>query len=110
MTGIINPIAIANIEAALAAVPPYCVLHEPREGLWESRIELPGVNLFGDGLNNVGTAAGPIASQPIGVVRVEPMQDPGPVQKIVNEGVDGDHAAADLNPEAHSFRSTEQDA
>jgi len=60
------------------------VLHEPREDLWKARVKLPGVDLFGDGLNNVGTAAGPIASQPIGVVRVEPMQDAGAMQKVVN--------------------------
>ena len=41
---------------------------------------------------------------------LEPLQDPGPVQKIVNEGVDGDHAAADLDPGPSVIRSTEQDA
>jgi hypothetical protein len=45
---------------------------------------LPGIDLFGDGLNNVGAAAGPVASQPISVLRVEPMQDTGAMQKVVN--------------------------
>jgi len=30
----------------------------------------------------------------------EPGQDAGPVQEIVHQGVDGDHAAADLAPAA----------
>jgi hypothetical protein len=35
-------------------------------------------------LNNVGAAASPVASQPIDMVRVEPMQEAGAMQKIVN--------------------------
>jgi len=27
---VIDPVAVANIEALLAAIPPDCVLHEPR--------------------------------------------------------------------------------
>jgi hypothetical protein len=40
--GIINAVAVANIEAASAAVPPDRVLDEPREGRWKDRVELPG--------------------------------------------------------------------
>jgi hypothetical protein len=35
-TRIINPIAVAHIEAAQTTVPPDRVLHEPRKGLWKS--------------------------------------------------------------------------
>ena len=31
--------------------------------------------------------------------RAEPVQDAGAVQKVVNEGVDGDQGSADLRPE-----------
>lgn len=34
-TGIINPIAVAHIEAAQTTVPPDRVLNEPREDLWK---------------------------------------------------------------------------
>jgi hypothetical protein len=34
--GIINPIAVAHIEAAQTTVLPDGVLHKPREGLWKS--------------------------------------------------------------------------
>jgi hypothetical protein len=43
------------------------------------------------------------------VVRAEPRQDASPVQKVVNQGVDGDHGAADLVPEDHLLRSADQE-
>jgi hypothetical protein len=43
------------------------------------------------------------------VGRVEPGQDAGPVQKIMNQRVDGDHPAADLDPEAHVHGGVEQE-
>jgi hypothetical protein len=46
------------------------VLDEPRKGLRKRWIELPGIDPLGDGLNNVSTAAGPVASRAIQVVRV----------------------------------------
>ena len=54
---IIDLIAVANIEALLAAIPPDCVLHEPRKHLWEGAVELPGINLIGNRPNDVGAAA-----------------------------------------------------
>ena len=58
-TAIINAIAVANVEAALAAVCPDRVLDEPGKGLRKRWIELPGIDPLSDGLNNVGAAAGP---------------------------------------------------
>jgi hypothetical protein len=43
------------------------------------------------------------------MVRAELVQDAGAVQKVVNQGVDGDHAAADLAPEPQLFRRSEQE-
>jgi hypothetical protein len=107
-TRIIDTIAVADIEAALAAVLPDRVLDEPRKGLRERWIELPGIDPLGDGLNNVSAAAGPVAGRTIQVVGIEPGENAGPVQKVVHQRVDGDHAAADLGPEAHLSGSTEQ--
>jgi hypothetical protein len=42
---VIDPVAVANVEAELGAVPPDCVLHEPRENGREDRIERPGVKI-----------------------------------------------------------------
>ena len=74
---------------------------EPRKGPWKGRIELPGVDPLGDRCNNVGAAARLMAGRAIQVVRVEPSQDAGPVQKVMHQGVNGDHAAADLGPVDH---------
>jgi hypothetical protein len=59
--GIIDAIAVANIEAALTAVLPDRVLNEPGEGLRKVGVELPGIDPLGYGLNYRGTSAGPIA-------------------------------------------------
>ena len=60
--------------------------------------------------NNVGAATGSVAGRAIRVIGLEPMQDAGAMQKVVNQGVDGDHAAADLGPEDHFLGSAEQKA
>jgi hypothetical protein len=60
---IINPIAVADMEAASAAIPPDRVLDEPGKGLRKGWIELPGVDPLGNGLNNIGAAARPVAGR-----------------------------------------------
>jgi hypothetical protein len=107
---VINPIAVAHIETVLAAICPDCVLDEPGKGLWKAGVELSGIDPLGYGCNNVGAATGSVASRTVLVLRLEPLQDPGPVQKVMNQRVDGDHAAADLGPEDHFLGSAEQEA
>jgi hypothetical protein len=58
---IIDPVAVANVEAKLGAVPPDSVLHEPWKHGREGRIKALGVNLLGHQGNNVGATAWPIA-------------------------------------------------
>ena len=106
---IIDPVAVADIEAAAGAIPPDGVLHEPRKHHRERGIERAGINPFGHGCNDVSAAASPVASRAVGMVGAEPVQDAGAVQKVVNEGVDGDHAGADLVPQPQVFRRSEQD-
>jgi hypothetical protein len=86
---VIDPVAVANVEAELGAVPPYGVLYEPRENGREGRIEGPGVDLLGHQGNNVGATVWPVAASAIEMVGAEPGQDPGAVQK---------HGGADLPP------------
>jgi hypothetical protein len=47
---IINPIAVADVEARLGAVSPDRMLNEPRKQLREPRIELPGVDPLRHGI------------------------------------------------------------
>jgi hypothetical protein len=49
-SGIVDAIAVADIEAALAAIPPDRVLDEPGKGLRKGRIELPGIDHLGHSL------------------------------------------------------------
>jgi hypothetical protein len=106
---VIDPIAIADIEAAPGAIPPDRVLHEPRKNCWEPGIERAGIDPLGHGCNDLSAAAAPVAGRAIGMVRAEPVHDAGAMQKVVNERVDGDHAGPDLAPEPHPFGSSEQD-
>ena len=96
---IIDLIAVADVETLLGAVSPDRVLNEPRERPGEPAVELPRVDLLSDRLDDFGAAARPVTADPIGVVGPKPVQDAGPVQEIVHQSVDRDHAAADLAPE-----------
>ena len=58
---IINPIAVADVEARLGAVPPDRMLDEPRKRLRKAGIELPGIDPLGHGIDNVGAAASLVA-------------------------------------------------
>jgi hypothetical protein len=53
---VIEPVAVANVEALLAAIAPDGQLDEPGEDLRETTIELPSVDLAGDQPHNVGAA------------------------------------------------------
>ena len=107
---IIDPIAVADVETRLGAIPPDRVLNEPRKGLRKPGIELPGINPLRHRLYNVGAAASLVAGCTIRVVGLEPRQDAGADQKVVHQGVDGNHAGADLAPEVQAFRGGQQDA
>src|SRR5258707_2131634 len=89
---IINAVAVANIEAALGAVPPDRVLDEPGEHGGGGRIEGAGIDPLGHGLNDVSASAFPGVGRDIGVVGAEPGQEAGAVHGTLNEGIDSDHA------------------
>jgi hypothetical protein len=63
----------------------------------------------GHGFDDLSAATWPVAGRAIGMVGVEPMQDAGAVQKVVNEGIDGDQAGPDLAPEPQLSWSSKQD-
>ena len=106
---IINPIAVADVEARLGAVPPDCVLDEPWKRLRKTRIELPGIDPLAHGIYNVSAAASLVAGCTIRMVGLEPAKDARADQKAVHQGVDGNHAAADLVPDVQVFWGGYQD-
>ena len=58
---IIDPIAVADVEAGLGAVPPDRVLDEPWKRLRKLGIELPDIDPQRHGVYNVGAATGLVA-------------------------------------------------
>ena len=107
---IIDAIAVADVEAFLGAIAPDGVLHKTGKHRRERGIEGARIDAVRNGGNDVGTAAGPIARRPIGMAGPEPVQDAGAVQKVVHQGVDGDHARAGLDPAPALVRIAEQQA
>ena len=71
---IVNAIAVAHSKAALRAVPPDRVLHEPRKHHRECRIEGARIDPFGHRLKDVSTAAAPVAGRPVGMGRAKPVR------------------------------------
>ena len=93
---VVEPVTVANVEALLAAVAPDRELDEPGKYLRKGAIELPRVDFAGDQPHNVGAAAWPVTAGPVGMGGLEPGQDPGPVQEIVDQGIDGDQLHANF--------------
>ncbi len=54
---VIEPVAVADIEACLAAIAPDGELHETGKDLRKGAVELPSIDPAGDEMNDVGTAA-----------------------------------------------------
>ncbi len=54
---IFDPIAVADIEPVLGAVPPNRGLNEPGEGCGEFGVELSSIDRFGDPLDDLGAPA-----------------------------------------------------
>jgi hypothetical protein len=105
---VIDPVAVADIEATLAAVPPDRELHEPGKGLRKLRIERSRVNVVGNALDQVGAAMQSVASRPVGMVSIEPVQDASAMQEIMHERIDNDEPSARLEPHVPPRSSANQ--
>src|ERR1700722_11428346 len=78
-----NAIAIADIEAALGAIAPDCMLNEPRKYCRKRGIELPRVDVRCDQSQNAGASKRAITSVAIGMIRGKSPKDSGPMQEVV---------------------------
>jgi hypothetical protein len=85
-------------------------LDEPRENGREGRIERTGVDLLGSTGNDFGAAAWPVTAGAIRVGSLESSQDPGPVQEVVDQGIDRDQLHADFEPPGTSVTGADQNA
>ncbi len=107
---IVDAIAVADVESFLGAVPPDCLLDKAGKHRGVGGIEGARIDAVRNGGNDLGTAARSIARRPIGVAGPEPAQNAGAVQKVVHQGVDGDHARPGLDPAPALVRIAEQQA
>jgi hypothetical protein len=77
-------IEVANVFPHLAAIGPNMVLNEPGEVGWEGWIELSAVNSIGEILNHPQAPFLCMATGPIGMVELVVVQNPGPVEEVVD--------------------------
>jgi hypothetical protein len=107
---IINSIAVADVQAQLGAVPPDGVLDEPGEGGGKVRVEGAGIHTLDDRLQDPRAAGPLVADWTVPMAGIEAVQDAGPVQEIVHQGVDHDHAAAHFGPALAAAPGAQQQA
>ena len=67
------------------------VLNEPGKVGREGRVELPAVNVAGQVLYHPQTPLSAVAPGPVGMVKLVAVQNPGPVEEVVDQAVDGNH-------------------
>ncbi len=106
---VIDSVAVTDIEALLAAIAPDRELHEPGKYFRKGTVELPCVDPLSDHANNVGAATWLVAALAVRMGRVEPVQDSGPVQEIMDQGIDRDQLYANLQPVGANVASADQD-
>jgi hypothetical protein len=93
---------------SLLQLKPSSILLPLQTSNWVCAQYRQSVNAVGDQADDVGAAARPIASRSIRMVRIQATQDTDPVQKIVHQRIDGDEAAADVEPSLPATASPQQ--
>ena len=68
---VVEPVAVADVKALLAAIPPDRELHEPGKDLRKTAVELPSVDLAGNQPDNIGAAAWPVTARAVGMGSLE---------------------------------------
>jgi hypothetical protein len=105
---VIDAIAVANVKAVSGAKAPNRVLHEPRKHPRKPRVKGASVDLGGGRPNDLGAAAFAIAADAIAMGSATILNDAGAMQKVMDQGVDGDHAFAGLEPMRPTIRGPKQ--
>jgi hypothetical protein len=95
---IVDLIAVADVEARLGAVPPNRVLNEPGKYPWKPWIEPAGINGRSNPDEHVSAATWSVAGRAIRVASRKPVQDPGSMKEVMDQGIDSDEAGTDLEP------------
>ena len=105
---IIDAIAIADVEAVLGAIPPDRALHKPRKRHREGRVELASIDMGREDTEDFCAPSWLVASGAVRMVSAQPLQDPGSVQEIMDQGVHGYQVRADFEPQRPSLSGAQQ--
>ena len=95
---VVNSVAVAQIETFRGAKSPDGVLDKTWEYLWKALIEGPGIDPVCGTSDDLSTATVGVAGRAIPMGNPAAVQNACAVQKIVHQGIDGDHGRADLAP------------
>jgi hypothetical protein len=96
---VVDAVAVAKIETVGGAKPPNGMLNEPGKIARKTPVKGSGVDPLRQVLDDVGATALGITGSSIGVRCAATFQNAGPVQEIVDEGVNGHHGLAGLEPD-----------
>lgn len=105
---VVDPIAVADVQLQLSAIPPDRVLYEAWKELWVARIELSCVDQRSYSLYDLGAAVLLITSWSVSVLCFEPAQYSRSVHERMYQPVDGVHIHASLQPLWFGRRSGRQ--
>ena len=105
---VVDAITVADVEAILGAIPPDRALHEPRKRRRKGWVELSSIDVSCEQAENSGASSRLIATGSVRVAGAKPPKDPGSVQEIMDEGVDGDERRADFEPQRLSLSGGQQ--
>ena len=95
---VIDAVAVADIEAVGGTKTPNGVLYKARKRPRKSPIKGACVDLGCDRPNDLGTATKAIAAHAIAMGSTAIFEDAGAMQKVMDQGIDGDHGFAGLEP------------
>ena len=66
------------------------------------------INVRGEQTENAGAPSRPVAPVSVRMIGAQPPQDPGSVQEIMDQGVDGHEGRADFDPQRPSLAGAQQ--
>jgi hypothetical protein len=90
--------AVANVAPGLGAERPDGELDQPRKRLREARVDLRGIDPGGELLDDAGAPVHSMTPSPVEMLSIKDSKDPGSVEEVVNQAVDGHQRATDLDP------------
>src|SRR5436190_20367415 len=105
---VVDSVAVAQIEAVGSTETPECELNQSRKISGEFRIKGVRVNSSRNRSNDLRAATLSVASGTVGVRCAAIVKDAGPVQEVMDEGVNSDHGLACVKPDRSLLASADE--